>query len=94
MVHLQPYYRCSALRPDPLDFERALFRPLKMAFPLLCPRVEQCNCLPRQGKVAPHGCMPMSSRRLPTKAQHVPGPKAVYQHSDNQLEQPADDARD
>jgi hypothetical protein len=47
MVHLQPDYCRSPVCCDPLNFELALCRPLKMIFPHLCPRVEEGNCLPR-----------------------------------------------
>jgi hypothetical protein len=51
MIHLQPYYGRPTVCGDALDFEGALFSPLKMVCPRLRPWVEQCHGLPRHGIV-------------------------------------------
>src|SRR5215475_4586020 len=57
MVHLQPYHGGSPVCGDALNFEGALFRPLKMVCPCLCPRVEQGHRLPRSWIFAVDVCL-------------------------------------
>jgi hypothetical protein len=56
MIYLQSDYGRSSMCGDAVDFEGVLFRPLKMVCPLLRPRVEQCNRLPRYWIFPVHVC--------------------------------------